>query len=244
MDENDNMQAYDPNYNILRFLSNVLTPTKTIGGVWDGALYLADVLGAPSNATNELRDLATAVPQHVSATLRGTGNTLRKALNKRSLAEINTKNFLAAREEALRNLDPITKAFLINPLVNSNMNYSKEELEILKKMARADGSITNADIKRVNKKYGNAGGLSKMFNPAKAVELSIGQASGKDGYTTDVFDVNTETPVAKHDNAMYWQKMMQNPGLNYQTIRATMPYYNSLDIMPDDYKIHTRLKLK
>lgn len=81
MNENDNMQAYDPNYNILRFLSNVLTPTKTIGGVWDGALYLTDVLGAPSNATNELRDLATAVPQHISATLRGAGNTLRKALN-------------------------------------------------------------------------------------------------------------------------------------------------------------------
>lgn len=61
------------------------------------------------------------------------------------------------------------------------------------------------------------------------------------GYLQDSFDVNTQSEVAKHDNNMYINMMFQHPGLNYQTIRATMPYVNSIDIMPDEYKVQTKI---
>lgn len=54
-----------------------------------------------------------------------------------------------------------------------------------------------------------------MFGPNKTVELSVGQASGNNGYTTDVFDFNTQSQEAKRDNAYYLNAFWNNPGLNY-----------------------------
>ena len=56
-----------------------------------------------------------------------------------------------------------------------------------------------------------------------------------------MFDVNTVENIAKKDNDMYIKMAKENPGFNYQTMRATMPYLNMIDIMPDKYKIKTRV---
>lgn len=62
-----------------------------------------------------------------------------------------------------------------------------------------------------------------------------------DGYVQDLFDVNTRSQTAKHDNAMYINRALSNPGINYQTLRAVMPFINTIDIMPDEYKIQTKI---
>ena len=138
----------------------------------------------------------------------------------------------------------ITDWLTINPLVNTNANYSKEELDLLKKMRLPNGSITSKSIKKVNGSYGSKGKLSQMFGPNKTVELSVGQASGNNGYTTDVFDFNTQSQEAKRDNAYYLNAFWNNPGLNYQAIRAIAPFTNSVDIMPNKHKIKTVLDLR
>ena len=40
---------------------------------------------------------------------------------------------------------------------------------------------------------------------------------------------------------MYIKKAKVNPGANYETLRALMPVLNMIDIMPDEYKIRTKL---
>jgi hypothetical protein len=42
---------------------------------------------------------------------------------------------------------------------------------------------------------------------------------------------------------MYWNKMLEDPGFNYQTVRALAPYLNSIDEMPNEFKINTHVNL-
>lgn len=42
---------------------------------------------------------------------------------------------------------------------------------------------------------------------------------------------------------MYWNKMLENPGLNYGTLRGLAPIVNTADIMPSDYKLKTVINL-
>jgi hypothetical protein len=37
--------------------------------------------------------------------------------------------------------------------------------------------------------------------------------------------------------------MVEHPGFNYQTIRAFAPYLNSIEEMPDEFKINTHINL-
>ena len=103
------------------------------------------------------------------------------------------------------------------------------------------GNFANSQITRSIEKKHSAGGLSSMFTPNKVAQLSIGQASGGDHKVTDLFDVNTVSNQAKKDNVMYIKKAKVNPGANYETLRALMPVLNMIDIMPDEYKIRTKL---
>jgi hypothetical protein len=43
---------------------------------------------------------------------------------------------------------------------------------------------------------------------------------------------------------MYLKMAKENPGFNYETMRATMPYLNMIDIMPSEFKVQSRVKLK
>lgn len=202
----------------------------------DGVLYLADKAGVPSNATNLLRSLNTSIPQRVSAAVRGGAKTL-----------FNDKSFEENYNEALHNIDPVTDFFTIQPLTNTNSNYSQEELDALNKMVDKNGQITNASIKAgsSNGRYGSNSSISDyLTNPEKIVQSSIGQASGKDGYIYDVFDTNTLSDEAQADNENYWQTMKKDPGLNYATLRAFLPYVDNVDIMPDKHKVKTTIKLQ
>lgn len=134
----------------------------------------------------------------------------------------------------------------ITPLTNSNSSFSDEEMQAIKEMAGKNSRITNADIKRVSidGKYGAAAGpISSYFSPTKVVQTSLGQTSGRDNILTDLFDVNVGSDQAKRDNQMYLQKAINSPGFNYGTLRATMPYTSSVDVMPDKYKIKTVINL-
>lgn len=204
--------------------------------VTDGVLYVADKAGLPSNATNLLRSLNTSIPQRASATIRGGVSTL-----------FNDKNFSQNYNEALSNIDPITDFFTIQPLTNTNSNYSQEELDALNRMVDKNGQITNKSIKAgsSNGRYGaNSSIKDYLTNPEKIVQSSIGQASGKDGFIYDIFDTNTQSQEAKSDNANYWQTMKANPGLNYATLRAFLPYVDNTDIMPNKHKVKTTIKLQ
>ena len=42
---------------------------------------------------------------------------------------------------------------------------------------------------------------------------------------------------------MYWNRMLENPGINYGTLRGIAPDINTVDIMPDKYKLKTVINL-
>lgn len=204
--------------------------------VTDGLLYVADKAGLPSNATNLLRSLNTSIPQRASAAVRGGVTTL-----------FNDKSFEENYNDALHNIDPVTDYFTIEPLTNTNSNYSQEELDALNRMVDKRGQITNASIKAgsTNGRYGANSSIKEyLTNPEKVVQSSIGQASGKNGYIYDVFDTNTLSDEAQADNENYWQTMKKDPGLNYATLRAFLPYVDNVDIMPDKHKVKTTIKLQ
>ena len=204
------------------------------GAAVDVMLYTADKLGAPTNATNYLRDLNVSLPYRIKNAVHAGINTM-----------IGDKSFSENYDELLANPGLYTDLTTIRPLTNTNSNFSNEELQVIRDMAGSDFKINNADIKRVseNGKYGGKGSVFEYFTPTKVVQTAIGQSSGnaKNKTITDMFDVNTVGNIAKKDNDMYIKMAKENPGFNYQTMRATMPYLNMIDIMPDKYKIKTRV---
>lgn len=201
----------------------------------DGLLYAADIAGAPSNATNYLRDLNVSLPYRGKAAVKAGFKTI-----------MGNKSWEENYQDALANPGILTRASSIKPLTNTNFNFSNEELEVLRDMAGSDFNITNGDIKRVseNKRYGGKGALREYFSPTKVVQTAIGQSSGNADkkLITDIFDVNTVGEVAEKDNAMYERLAAESPGIGYEDLRATMPRYNMIDIIPDQYKIHTRVR--
>ena len=216
-----------------RYLGNFFRSPRQ--AVTDAVLYVADIAGAPTNATNYLRDLNVSLPYRAKSAVKAGFKTI---MGDRSWEE----NY----NEALANPGLLTRATTIRPLVNTNYNFSDEELAVLRDMAGSDFHITNGDIKRVseNKRYGGIGALRGYFSPAKVIQTAIGQSSGNadEKLITDIFDVNTVGEVAEKDNAMYEKLAAKSSDFGYEDLRATMPYYNMIDIIPDQYKIHTRVR--
>ena len=217
----------------IQYLGNFFRSPRQ--AVTDAVLYAADIAGAPTNATNYLRDLNVSLPYRAKSAVRAGFKTI-----------MGDKSWEENYNEALANPGLLTRATTIHPLVNTNYNFSDEELAVLRDMAGSDFNITNGDIKRVseNKRYGGRGALSTYFSPAKVVQTAIGQSSGNadQKLITDIFDVNTVGEGAEKDNAMYERLAAKSPGFGYEDLRATMPYYNMIDIIPDQYKIHTRVR--
>lgn len=201
----------------------------------DVALYAADRMGAPTNATNYLRDLNVSIPYRVKNAVHAGYKTI-----------MGDKSFKENYDELLANPGWYTDFSTIRPLTNTNSNFSNEELEVIRDAAGKDFQIDNADIQRVSEdgKYGKNDALTKYFSPSKVFQTAIGQSSGNSNnkVITDVFDVNTVGDRAQKDNDMYLKEAKKNIGPNYATMRASMPYLNMIDIMPNKFKIHTRVK--
>lgn len=201
----------------------------------DVALYTADKMGAPTNATNYLRDLNVSIPYRIKNAIHAGYNTI-----------MGNKSFKENYNELLANPSWYTDFSTIRPLTNTNSNFSNEELEVIRDSAGKDFQIDNADIKRVSEdgKYGKNDALTKYFSPSKVFQTAIGQSSGNsdDKVITDIFDVNTVGDRAQKDNEMYLKEAKKNIGPNYATMRASMPYLNMIDVMPNKFKIHTRVK--
>lgn len=216
-----------------RYLGNFFRSPRQ--AVTDAVLYVADIAGAPTNATNYLRDLNVSLPYRAKSAVKAGFKTI-----------MGDKSWEENYNEALANPGLLTRATTIRPLVNTNYNFSDEELAVLRDMAGSDFHITNGDIKRVseNKRYGGRGALRGYFSPAKVIQTAIGQSSGNadEKLITDIFDVNTVGEVAEKDNAMYKKLAAKSSDFGYEDLRATMPYYNMIDIIPDQYKIHTRVR--
>lgn len=232
---------YPPNYMPDTFDKAVQAVTNIFRNPYQGAidatLYLADRAGVPTNAMNWARDLNVSIPYRISSAARGLFNTILKG-----------GSFKDNYNESLANPTRIDDYFMIRPLPNDNGNYSNEELNVMRRMVKKDGSIDSSSIKKVSSdgRYGAFGGLSSYFTPDKVVQSSIGQTPpnrGYVGYINDTFDFNTKRPKDKRDNAKYLEEAKRNPGLNYQTVRAIAPYINSTDRMPDEFKIKTRMNL-
>lgn len=201
----------------------------------DVALYTADKMGAPTNATNYLRDLNVSIPYRIKNAIHAGYNTI-----------MGNKSFKENYNELLANPGWYTDFSTIRPLTNTNSNFNNEELEVIRDAAGEDFQIDNADIKRVSEdgKYGKNDALTKYFSPSKVFQTAIGQSSGNSDnkVITDVFDVNTVGDRAQKDNDMYLKEAKKNIGPNYATMRASMPYLNMIDIMPNKFKIHTKVK--
>lgn len=201
----------------------------------DAVLYIADIAGAPTNATNYLRDLNVSLPYRAKSAIRAGFNTI-----------MGNKSWEENYANALANPGLYTRATTIQPLTNTNYNFSDEELAVLREMAGSDFQITNEDIRRVSedKRYGHDGSIRSYFTPTKVVQTAIGQSSGDPttGTITDVFDVNTVGEAAKKDNATYKKIAQENNSFGYADLRASLPIYNMIDIIPDRFKIHTKVK--
>lgn len=229
-----NKQSNDESWQTIKQVGSnfVRNPLQT--GV-DVALYTADKMGAPTNATNYLRDLNVSIPYRVKNALHAGYKTI-----------MGDKSFKENYDELLANPGWYTDFSTIRPLTNTNTNFSNEELQVIRDAAGEDFQIDNADIKRVSEdgKYGKNDALTKYFSPSKVFQTAIGQSSGNSDnkVVTDVFDVNTVGDRAQKDNEMYLKEAKKNLGPNYATMRASMPYLNMIDIMPNKFKIHTKLK--
>ena len=223
--------------NSKKFAKNMMkNPSQAI---IDGTLYLGDVLGLPTNATNYLRDLNISIPFRKDAALAGLWDTM-----------VNDKSFKENYTNRLENPSWYTRATTIEPLTNSNINFNDQELAIIRDAAGTDFQINNADVKRVQEdgKYGASGAINSYFSPDRVVATSLGQTSGNknDKMITDTFDVNVGTEVADRDNQNYLNKAKQNLNnktyLTYENLRAIMPFLNMTSNMPDENKIHTKIK--
>lgn len=219
--------------NVKRVVTNF--PKAPVQTILDTGLYFADRAGAPTNATNYLRDLVVSIPYRAKSTIHAGVKTL-----------TNDKSFKENYGDVLANPGWLTRNTTINPLINTNNNFNEEELAVIREMAGNDFNITNEDIKRVSEdgKYGAKGSVFSYFTAPKIVQTALGQTSGnkEQKLITDAFDVNTQSEEAKRDNANYLKMAKENPRFNYETIRATMPYFNMIDIIPDQYKIQTKIK--
>ena len=216
-----------------QYASNfVKSPTQATA---DAVLYVADIAGVPTNATNYLRDLNVSLPYRAKAAVRAGFNTI-----------MGNKSWEENYANALANPGAFVQATTIQPLTNTNYNFSDEELAVLREMAGSDFQITNGDIRRVSedKHYGRDGGIRSYFTPTKVVQTAIGQSSGDPATKTitDVFDVNTVGEEAKKDNEMYKKIARENNSFGYADMRASMPTYNMIDIIPNRFKIHTNIK--
>lgn len=222
-----------PKSQILTFLKNYAkNPAQA---VVDGLLYGADVLGAPSNVINTLRDWNVSIPYRVKAAVR----TL--------VGGDRNKSFLERYNSSLANPNWFQTLRQITPLTNMNHNYSEEELQIIRDMVNGKDYIDNSDIRRVNNTYGSdrVSLTGYIKQPARVVETSIGQSghSGIPGVVDDIFDVNTQTPAAKKDNRMYLNKGINNISrgdfFKYANLRGLFPFTNSTDNFPEQFKIRT-----
>lgn len=219
--------------NFERLVGNIIR--NPVGGTIDGILYTADRLGVSSNATNMLRDYNVSIPYRIASASRAGIETL-----------YNGNDYNSNYENALANPTILQRLGTIHPLINRNHNFNSKQLQIIKDMAGKKGYITNADIKRVSEdgRYGAfEGSIGSYFSPTKVVQTAMGRSSGHNGILEDYFDVNTQSEEAQKDNQKYVDKSKEKRGYNYGTLRATMPYINSIDIMPDEYKIKTVIDL-
>lgn len=219
--------------NTLRFLSNL--GKNTSAAITDGILYLANKAGLPANASHYLRDLNTALPYKGRAFIEGAIRSMG-----------NDKTFNQNYTEALSDPGILNRTLSIEPLVSDNTAFTEEELELIKKAAGNRSRITAKDIKRVSEdnRYGSTQTpLTGYFSPAKVIQSSIGQSGGKNNILVDPYDFNTESSEAKSDNLLYWNKMLEEPGFNYATLRGIAPIVNSTETMPDKYKIKTVINL-
>ncbi|MDD6002030.1 MAG: hypothetical protein PUC50_07560 [Bacteroidales bacterium] len=226
----------EPQYSLSQFATNYLK--SQFWTTYDTALWTADKLGLSSNITNFLRDIPNAIKYKLC--------TLPPAILQAIINYAKGKGFTI--EESynyyLKNPSFFQRMNTIEPLPNSNSNYSTKEMDVIKDMAGNKSCITNADIKRVSGRYGNNSSISSYITePDKVVQTSIGQSSGSNGHLHDIFDTNVSTETAKKDNKKYMEGAKSNPGFNYFTLRAIMPFIGSTDIMPDNYKIHTYIDL-
>lgn len=216
-----------------QFALNVLKSPKA--ALIDAGLYLADIAGAPSNVTNYLRDLNISIPYRAKSAVRAGFETI-----------IGNGSFEQNYRQALANPGWVTQNTSIIPLQNSEHNFSEEELEALRKMAGSDFQISYEDIERVStdNQYGKSGSLSSYLEPSKVVQSAIGKASGNPKTKTieDVYDFNTVGKDSEKTNTMYQEQSNKSRGINYEDIRAIAPTFNMIDIIPDRFKIHTKIQ--
>jgi hypothetical protein len=142
-------------------LNGIINPQQAM---FDSGLYIADIAGVPSNVTNYLRDLNVAIPQRMKAMIPA---VVKSSVKLTPLAEEYRKE--------LNDPNILTRISTIMPLTNTDINFSDDERKVIRDMAGEKGYITNADIRRVDGKYGAPGKtIDYITNPVKVVETAMG----------------------------------------------------------------------
>lgn len=227
-------------YNAYRAIDNMFR--NPIAGAIDNIAYAANLLGVPTSPINSIRAINAILPYRLSSGVRAAYRTL---MNDKSYRE----NFYDAVAEPTR----LEDEFTIRPLTVTNDAFTDEENKIIKQLAGNDQRITAKDYKAAHNHYlSPTDGLLSYFthdDPLKVVEYAIGQAGGGNGYVTDTYDLNTQSAGAKRDTKMYERRSIEDltngdiKSLSYSLPRALSPYILPLDVMPDAYKVNTKIDL-
>jgi hypothetical protein len=205
----------------------------------DAQLYLQDRMGAPSNMMTSLRDWQISVPHRIKSAAVA---AVRKPFNSdKSYDELFSEELSTNRLANTPILGTIT------PLPLTNENFTEEQLDFAKRAVHPNGAITSGGKNAAKDgRYAPSGTLKEyLTNPDRVFQTTIGNASGRNGITSDIFDINTEEKTKgayeKHNDDMYIE--MAKKGDQYGGLRTLQRFLGSTDIMPDNQKIRARLNL-
>ena len=227
--------------NIKRFFINLLKNPRL--ALTDAVLYEADRLGLPSNAMNFLRDAALGGNYRFYTALTALFNTVMDG--NYTSTETFKNNYNNYYDYYKKNPSALQDFTAINPLINSNGNYSEDEINALSKMVDKNGNITTQSIEALGEGYGRQDKISNYFTPVRVVNSSIGRAQGKNGYIADIFDWNVGDPQGNAVFNAYEKRMKDNgPKLDYNTMRYIGQNVGMTSDMPDEYKVHTIIDTK
>ena len=227
--------------NVERFLTNLVKNPRL--ALADGVLYTADRLGLPSNAMNFLRDAALGSNYRFHTAVTSLYQTI--VDGKCDDAETFKQCFQCNYDYYTKNPSTYQQFRSIKPLINTNGNYSDDEMAALHRMVDKNGNITTKSIEALGEGYGRQDGLLNYFTPVRVVSSSIGRATGQNGYIHDIFDWNISDPQGKAVHNAYEKRMKENgPSFDYNTMRYIGQNVGMTSDMPDDYKIKTTIKVE
>lgn len=197
----------------------VITGQKKRRSLVDYALWQANKHGVPAHMTNAVRDFNNRLHNFPIIAADAAQRYIRGKSN----------SILEAYKEADTNPSEIAKKLLIYPYMNTEANYSEEELaamqDLVEKSGKGPGIITHEGYRKQNQgRYAGDIGSKDFYNPSKVVEWSVGQTGrthdSDNTYLFDDFAYDT-----KDTKGVYYRKLLEgnaNPVIGLRAFLGTI----------------------